>query len=322
MKKLKFITVGLLVFCSLLFASGCSNSKTSNEYIDLSKIVSADGGEENKDIDVTIYFQDSNGYVVPVQTNIPWTEGIAKAVIRKMMNTSQLQKELVIMGLESLMPPEATINGMDISDGLAKIDFKTAKLTFDSAKAEQNFVQGVVLALTSFPTVRQVQFMFNGHVIEALPNGTRVDMPISASDINIASTVKKGDAVSVFYHATSPTNYEYYVPVTVYIEDADCFSALEYLINNPCSSLNTGIPEGTELLDVQTIGNTLCIFLNDNFNKLKEVSAVEESAAIKSIALTCAQFEDVNNLRIKLYAGSSEYVPNDGIDTPSFANIY
>ena len=320
MKKIKFITVGLLIVCSLLFISGCSNSQTSNEYIDLSQIVSAGGGEENKTVDVTVYYQDSNGYIVPVQTSIPWTEGIAKAVIRKMMNTSELQKELVIMGLESLMPPEAAINGMDISDGLAKIDFKTDKLTFDSAKSEQNFVQGVVLALTSLPTVNRVQFMFNGHIITSLPNGTKVESPISALDLNTVSQSTKGEAICVYYHATSPTNFEYYVPVTVYVENADCFSALEYLIGNTCSSLNSGIPEGTELVGIQTIGDTLCIFLNDSFNKLKDCSAAEEAAAIKSIALTCAAFDD--SLRIKLYAGSHEYIPAEGIDTPSFANIY
>ena len=319
MKKIRYAAAIVMVLCSVLFISGCNNTSTSNEYIDLSKIVSASGDEDPKTVDVTVYFQDSNGYIVPVQTNIPWTEGIAKAVIRKMMNTSQLQKELVIMGLESLMPPEAAINGIDISNGLAKIDFKTAKLTFDSAKAEQNFVQGVVLALTSFPTVNKVQFMFNGHIIDALPNGTKVENPISASDINMTGTVK-GEAVSVYYHAASPTNYEYYVPVTVYLEKADCSAALKYLLSNQCADLKTGIPEGTELLGIQTIGDTTCIFFNDSFNKLKEASAADEAAAIKSITLTCAQFDAKS--RIKIYAGTGEYVPAEGIDTPSFANIY
>lgn len=319
MKKIKLITVGLLVISSLFLSCGCTNTKTSNEYIDLTTSVSANDDKKNETIDVTVYFQDSNGYIVPVMTNIPWTEGIAKAVIRKMMNTSQLQKELVIMGLESLMPPEADINGMDISNGLAKIDFKSANLTFNSLKSEQNFVQGVVLALTSFPTVEQVQFMFNGYVIEALPYGTKVGTPISATDLNPAFFAPDGEAVSVYYHATSSTNYEYYVPITVYIKDADCFSALEYLINNPLSALETGIPDGTRLNAVQTIGDTLCIFMSSEFNKLKD-SPADESAAIKSIALTCSQFAQGH--RIKIYAGNSEYVPDNGIDTPTFANVY
>lgn len=320
MKNIVNTAAMVILVCSVLLISGCNNTKTSDEYIDQSKIVSADVEENTKTVDVTVYFQDANGYIVPVQTNIPWTEGIAKAVIRKMMCTSQLQKELVIMGLESLMPSEAAINGMDISNGLAKIDFKTSKLTFDSAKAEKNFVQGVVLALTSFPTVEQVQFMFNGHIIDTLPNGTSVGEPLSASDINNITGITAGEAVVVYYHAASPTNYEYYVPITVYMENADCFGALDYLVNNRCAELETGIPEGTKLLGIQTISNTTCIFFNDSFNKLKEASAFEEAAAIKSITLTCSQFDVAG--RIKIYAGANEYVPAEGIDTPSFANIY
>lgn len=318
MKKRIYVLSVILII--ILLMTGCANSKTANEFIDISKSVNSDVGIQKTDnVDVTVFFQDTNGYIVPVKTNIAWTEGIAKAVIRKMMNTSELQRELVVMGLESLMPPEAAINGIDITNGLAKIDFTTSKLTFNSVKSEKNFVQGVVLALTSFPTVKEVQFMFNGHVIDALPNGTAVGMPIKAEDINFAGSTTVGEAVSVYYHGTSTTNFEYYVPVTVYMEDANCFSALNYLVTHDCKDLKTCIPEGTKLLSVKTIENTLCLYFSDEFNRLKD-SPAEEAFAIKSIALTCSNFDNLR--RIKIYAGSKEYVPSEGIDTPSFANIY
>ncbi len=317
MKVKKAIITFLILLCILTIA-GCDNTKTANEYIDMS--VSVSGGEtnENKSVDVTVFFSDEYGYIVPVRTSIPWTEGIAKAVIRKMMNTSELQQELVMMGLESLMPPEATIKGLDITNGLAKIDFKTGELTLETQKAEENFVKGVVLALTSFPTVEEVQFMFNGHVIDTLEHGTDVSKPIGKIDINTA-TSSAGESVTVYYHATSSTNFEYFVPVTVYMDTANCFNALEYLINTPCENLKTCIPTGTKLLDVNIIGDTLCLFFNDEFNALSESPAMEYSA-LKSIALTCTSF--ISSERIKIYAGSSEYIPSDSIDTPTYANVY
>ncbi len=320
MQKRNKISVLFLAVLITVFISGCRNTVTSNEYIDLSKGASSEITTETENVDITVYFQDKNGYIVPVGTTIPWTEGIAKAVIRKMMNTPELQRELVVMGLESLIPQEATINGVDITNGLAKIDFNTSKLTFKNIKAEKNFVDGVVLALTSFPTVETVQFMFNGHVIDALPNGTKVSSPLRATDINPATSSTKGDAVSVFYHASSSANYEYFVPVTVYLQNADSFSALEHLIATPYTALETGIPEGTKLLDVKTINDTVCIFFNENFNALKNVTPNEEAAAIRSIALTLSQFEE--GKRIKIYAGNKEYIPTNGIDTDAFANIY
>ncbi len=302
-----------------LMLAGCRNTKTANEYIDLSQNVSAEVPVEEDDIAVTVFYQDEYGYIVPVDTVIPWTEGVAKAVIRKMMNTQELQQELVIMGLESLIPQEASINGIDIQNGLAKIDFNTDKLSFKSEKKEKNFVDGVVLALTSFPTVKTVQFMFNGHVIETLPHGTRVWEPISAVDINPAMTNKNGEAVSVFYHQTSSTKYDYFVPVTVYLKNANMFSALEHLINTPAEALKSGIPSGTKLIDVKTIGDTVCIFFNESFNELKKSTVAEENAAMKSIVLTVGQFD--GEKRIKIYAGDKEYVPFEGIDTGAFANI-
>lgn len=315
--KIKKTIPAVLALLSVLLISGCGNTKTANEYIDLSVETVKDVEEEQKEVSVTVFFRDKNGYLIPVDTTIPWTEGIAKAVIRKMMSTSELQKDIVTMGLESLMPPEAAINGLDISNGLAKIDFTTAKLTFSSAKAEQNFVDGVVLALTAFPTVKEVQFMFNGHIIDALPNGTPVDKPLKATDVNPTGLPLSGEAVSVFYYATSDTDYNYIVPVTVYMKNATCFEALQSLISGSPDEALCSVPAGTKLVSVETIADTLCIFLSEEFNALKSTPSLE-AATMKSIALTAGRFSDD---RIKIYAGSKEYVPNESIDRETFANI-
>lgn len=318
MNTIKKVILYITFFVAVLSLTGCKNTTTSNEYIDLSTAaVSTENNE--KTTDVTVFYGDQNGYIVPVQMTISWSEGIAKSVIRKMMYTAELQHELVVMGLESLMPPEAVINGLDISNGLAKIDFKTAKLTFKDKKSEQNFVKGVVLALTSFPTVKEVQFMFNGHILQKLPNGTDVSMPIKAQDINSITSSSVGNKVLLYYHATSKTNYEYYVPVTVYMSQYDCTSAINYMIEHNFDNLQTSIPTETKLLYTQVIDNTLCLFFNDEFNELKN-SYIDEKYAIKSITLTCSQFFDAS--RIKIYAGNKEYVSFDGIDTTTFANIY
>ncbi len=318
MSTLKKIIASVLLMIAVLSLTACKNSSTANEFIDLSTtVISTDNVK--KTTEVTVFYTDKSGYVIPVQMSIPWSEGIAKSVIRKMMYTPELQRELVVMGLESLMPPEAVINGLDISKGLAKIDFKTAKLTFNSKKAEQNFVTGVVLALTSFPTVKEVQFMFNGHILQALPNGTDVSKPLKAQDINAVTGSVGSKGVLLYYHASSTTNYEYFVPVTVYLSQDDCVSAVNYMIDHEFENLQTCIPHNSKLLATQVIDNTLCLFFNDEFNKLRD-SYTDEKNAIRSITLTCSQF--FNTSRVKIYAGNKEYVPFDGIDTTTFANVF
>ncbi len=318
MSIIKRISAVLLLLAVLLVSTACGNSTTANEYIDLSGATSTMPQEELTS-DITVFYQDENGYIVPVHTTVPWSEGIAKSVIRKMMYTQELQQELVIMGLESLMPPEASMKGLDISNGLAKIDFNSAKLTLKTAKDERNFVQGVVLALTCFPTVKSVQFMFNGHVVDALPNGTPVGMPIKAEDINAQASAAAGTPVKLYYHGQSASNFDYFVPVTAYLKNTDCISAINYMIQNQPENLSCSIPTDARLLDVQIIDSTLCLFFNDEFNNLQN-SYKNEVNAIKSISLTCNEFFDC--ARIKIYAGNKEYVPQDGIDTPAFANIY
>lgn len=318
MNMIKKFKVLILLAVAVLSLTACKNTSTANEFIDLSTTVTSNQQSE-RTVDVTAFYGDENGYIVPVQLTIPWSEGIAKSVIRKMMYTRELQRELVVMGLESLMPPEAVINGLDISNGLAKIDFKTSKLTFADDKAEQNFVCGVVLALTSFPTVEEVQFMFNGHIIDALPNGTDVSVPLKANDINSLTSSADGNKILLYYHASSVTNYEYFVPVTIYMSQNDCVSAVNYMIEHKFDKLKTCIPDNAKLLYTQIIDDTLCLFFNNEFNDLKN-SYTDEKNAIKSIVLTCSQFFDVS--RVKIYAGNKEYVPFDGIDTTTFANVY
>ena len=316
MKTTKKIFTLCMIFCLIGVLCACGNSITTNEFIDLSGAVIAPE-EEERTCEVMVYYKDSYGYVVPVQTKIEWSEGIAKAVIRKMMNTAELQKDLVVMGLESLMPSEAVINGLDISNGLAKIDFATDKITINNARDEKCFVEGVVLALTTFPTVNEVQFMFNGHIIEALPFGTNVGKPLKAIDIN-ADKSTMGNATTLYYSAQSPTSYTYFVPVTTYLSTTDCKSAINQLINSTNADLETCIPQNARLLNCQMIGDTLCLFFNEEFNELKS-SYVNEMRAVKSITLTCSQFYEFDD--IKIYAGSKEYKLNHELDVLSSANV-
>ncbi len=318
MKKTISSILLIILILTCVFFSGCKNKTTSGEPV--GGITEVPLATQNpRTTQVTVYYTDKNGYIVPVQTSIDWSEGIAKAVIRKMMNTPELQQQLVTMGLESLMPPEAAINGIDINDGLAKIDFTTSQLTLTSKKAEENFVQGVVLALTAFPTVEKVQFMFNGYILETLEYGTKVSEPISASDFNVVGNDSDGEeTVCVYMHGTSEENYNYFVPITMYTDANDCATALNCLMNTDVPELQCSIPEDCTLESMEIIDNTLCLFFSEEFTQLAEDKNAE-AAAIKSIALTCSQYYP--DTRIKVYAGDKEYVPTEGIDIPTFSNI-
>ncbi|MDK2928704.1 MAG: germination protein [Methanococcus sp.] len=73
----------------------------------------------------TMYFQDSNGYLVPVMRRIPWEEGIAKSTINNMVDSPELREILSSSGLTPIIPTGTKINGMTIdpNTGLCKVDF-------------------------------------------------------------------------------------------------------------------------------------------------------------------------------------------------------
>ena len=66
------------------------------------------------------------------------------------------------------------------------------------------------------------------------------------------------------------------------------------------------------------IGNTLCVFFNEEFNSLKG-SYSDEMRAMRSITLTCSQFYEFTN--IKVYAGSKEYKLEHELEVFSAANV-
>ncbi|MBE5816619.1 MAG: hypothetical protein E7315_02705 [Clostridiales bacterium] len=275
--------------------------------------------------EVTVYYADSNSYIVPVSTKIKWTEGLAHAVIKAMMNSPEQKQQLITMGLQSLIPSKVTLNGLDVHDGLARVDFSINDAVFDSVIAEENFVHGVVLALTALPTVDEVQLMFDSSVIDELPMGTRVGEPLSAPKINLEDTgveIAEDNAVSVFYYTYSSTNYEYMVPITRYIDKTNpgCEDAIRELLNGPTelSGLSFTLPSGCELISVQMIGDTACLFFNDCFNDLK-LDTLSERGVLRSITLTCAQFDNVK--RVKIYAGDKEFSVSDELDFSTAGNV-
>ena len=60
--------------------------------------------EEVKMTNILAYYEDEYGFVVPVNTKIPWEEGIAKATLRSMVAGSETEKRIAQSGLHGVIP--------------------------------------------------------------------------------------------------------------------------------------------------------------------------------------------------------------------------
>ncbi len=277
-----------------------------------------------------LYFQNETGYLVPVNRQIPWEEGIAKAALRNMIDSQAIRDDLGYIGLLPLIPAGTEIKGMSISeDGLCKVDFSKELLNCQSKKEEENLVVGVVYTLTEFPTINEVKFMIEGDEISHLQYGTDVSSAIKRGDINLAeNTANANSEVLVYYKGTSNGEYEYYIPVTVptVAPTSNVFSSLEKLFGGaPASSgLYTDIPDGVYFQGVEVNDGIAYVdILTESADILYNQAIFDRMS--RNIGLTLSQFNDIAYVEILIGGKTVEEAGLDVIQPeamPVFANEY
>lgn len=323
----KRIGIIVLVLAMIVVFAGCKvNTESEPEIEDETEQMTTqleDGMRET-----LIYYQTDSGYLVPVMRRIPWEDGIAKAALRKTINTPDNQMEMLDMGLEALLPANSSINGMSIDDeGVATLDLNAASMTYTDALRESNMVRGVVNMLTEFPAIAKVQFVFDGEAMETLPFGTRVGEPIEHCDLNpeVGEDVDVGGAkVTVFFATAGLNQFDYLIPVTRYTPEdtATIETAVTELLKGPKDSaeLTLAVPEGTVLNEVRTDsdGVTFIDFSNE-FSALED-SPYTESMVMRSIMMTAKAFPGVSDVHVTV--DGAEYPNSEFYSLPTFANEY
>ena len=120
-----------------------------------------------------VYYQDNYGYLVPVMCTLPLEDGIAKATLSLMVQSSENDMQAARLGLRTVIPQNAKID-LDIASGKARIDLSEEALNVADAAAESNMIHAIVQTLTEFDSVKSVEFLFGGQKLEKLKYGTDV----------------------------------------------------------------------------------------------------------------------------------------------------
>lgn len=317
----------LLVFSIAFTGCGIIRKKDVDtpEEEDVPELEGEDMEEDTDTRETILFYQDDSGYLIPIMRKIQWEEGIAKAALSKLIDNPEHQQEILGMGLKPLLPANTEIKGISINDGLAKVDLSEVAMNYPDAIAESNMVQGVVMTLTEFPAIDKVQFMFDGKIVDRLKFGTDVSSPIEPKNLNLEishESTGDGAEVTVFFHNTSPSRYEYLVPITriTSSESATIQTAMEELFKGPKadSNLRLDIPENTKVLGVQMDDGITYVNLSEEFSDLKEYES--EAIILKAIAMTAKEFPGVSS--VKVLVNGMEYEGRTPLVTPVFANEY
>lgn len=278
---------------------------------------------KDQKVSTIVYYQDNDGYLVPVMCNVPLEDGIAKATLNMMVQSTGNDMQAARLGLRTVLPENTTID-LDIADGHARIDLSKEALNLSDAAQETNMINAIVQTLTEFDTVKEVEFLIGGQKLEKLPHGTDISGKFTRRDINLETMesvegISETKPVTLYFPSDSGTVV---VPVTRMVwSNPDINTAVLELAKgpSPTSSLDNALPDGCGLIDV-TVENGVAKL---NFTKEFADLALDSDGgrmAIKALVLTCTQFDGVKS--VEIYVEGEKFDPGEGaLNVPTFANV-
>ena len=262
--------------------------------------------EEEKMTEILAYYEDENGFVVPVNTKIPWEEGIAKATLRSMIVGSETEQKIAQSGLHGVLPEGTQIRGMSIKDGLCRVDFSNSVLNKETYEQEENMISALTYTLTEFPTINKVEILVEGQILASLSKGYAIDTAFERKNINLQGN-ENGVNYTVYYKAPDTEVAGHYVPITFSAAKVGnpAVAVVEKLFSGAPSDtvLSNNIPVSVNLRGVDVKGGTAVVNLGVEAVNLSE----EEFEDMNAIVVLCLeQFEEVADVEYNIEGLSFE----------------
>ncbi len=252
-------------------------------------------------VSTVCWYEDGDGYLVPVTRKIPMQDGIAKATLALMVESSENDLAAARMGLTNIIPEGVTID-LDISGGKARVDMSREALSCANAEEELLMVQGVAATLCGFETVEEVSFLFDGQKRSQLTHGTDVSGVFSEDSVNVESVATFGegegaDRVQLYFPSASGRML---VPVTrTVFSPADLPTAILELAKGPRtdSGLECPIPGECGVKSVSVKDGVATIDFTKEFATAAQASDGGHQA-VQAILFTASQFPGVKKVSI------------------------
>jgi len=260
-----------------------------------------------------LYVADTHGrYVIPVTYNVPWEEGIAKAVVRHLVEGGPAQQFLTTNGLRAVLPAGTTILGMTVKeDGECIIDFSKEFLMAADEVHEQLILDSLVFTLTEFATIDRVTIWVEGKPLTRMTHGTTVESVLTRERGVNASTSPKatGAAVTVYMRMDSLAGGKFLVPITRPVASvADlAVSALEQLIGGPGADtgLSAVMPATSRILKLSLGGSTALVVFSADLAETEDLDVT-----VAAVILTLTELPNIS--KVKMTIGGQNVQLSDG----------
>lgn len=267
---------------------------------------------------VTVYYQDGDGYLIPMTRWIVQQSGIARASVNLVIDSALNREELAYYGVYPVIPENTEILGIDIRDGIATIDFNRYLLNYDSALSERNIVASIVYTMTEFETIERVRILINGYQQGMLKYGTNLEEPLGREDVmingDLALTPTEMVKVDVFLMKQANIGFTYPVPFSV-ADTTDADNIPEILVKQLLDTESEGglvseIPQEVVLLGTDISNGIITLNFNEKF--MNYGGTMREEGILKQLAYTLRQCDGIRRMKI-VVAGREIELP-EGTD--------
>ena len=299
----RLLIVGAAALVVVLALRGGEDTTTTMVYDTppVTASTSASAAQDVEMVSTVCWYEDGDGYLVPVTRQIPMQDGIAKATLALMVESSENDLAAARMGLTNIIPEGVTID-LDIANGKARVDLSKEALDCASAEEELLMVQGVAATLCGFETVEEVSFLFDGQKRSQLTHGTDVSGVFTEDSVNLESVATfsgnaNADAVQLYFPSASGRML---VPVTrTVFSPADLPTAILELAKGPKtdSGLECPLPGKCGVKSVKIKDGVATIDFTKDFAEVAQNSDGGHQA-VQAVLFTASQFPGVKKVSI------------------------
>lgn len=284
-------------------------------------------------LSVVLYYQDGDGYLVPMTRRIEKQEGIARAAVSGLTDSAITREELQYYGLYPVLPVNTDVQGINIKDGTATIDFSKSLLGYKDEASEKNIVASVVYTLTEFSTVDNVRILVNGYPQGTLKYGTDISGLLNRKNVSVNSagtpTVSNRAKADIYCFKRANEGFTYLLPVSREYGAAGEQLKPDVLVNlllaqKTDEKLQSEMPSDAKLLGSSRDNEILTLNFDSAFTKYG--GTAKEEGILKQLAYTLGQLDGTDRIKLQVEGAPAELPEgtdiSKGLAVPKTINDY
>lgn len=240
----------------------------------------------------SIYLYGPNNYLV--KTNILLVDGTLDEKIENIISYLTINKNSKLpSSLKGVLSENIIVNSINIDGTEAVIDFSNL---FNNRKDEERIVESLTYSITDLDGIKSLKILVDGKAVTELPISKKRIPESITKDFGINKVYdidsRNGIQKVTLYYIDNINDFDYYVPVTKYINDSR--EKIDIIIENLSSNyiydknLVSFLKSDTELIDYQIEDELMLLNFNNSIFSNEKV--LEET----SYTLAYSIFDNYN----------------------------